>query len=128
LGKISSFGRRGTSPRAACEGGAIKPGMYLTLRFHVRTAEPVLIVPATALDIRRDGTRVATVLADHRIAFKTITIGRDFGTTVEITAGLSSDDLLVDNPSTELVEGTNVDCEDCEFPFDPLQLSIGAFP
>ncbi len=44
--------------------------------------------PVSTLDIGRDGTRVATLIADDRIAFKTITIGRDFGTTVEITAGL----------------------------------------
>jgi membrane fusion protein, multidrug efflux system len=88
--------------------------MYLTLRFHVGTAEPVLIVPASTLDIGRDGTRVATLLADHRIAFKTITIGRDFGTTVEITAGLTSDDLLVDNPSMDLVEGAKVAAEGME--------------
>jgi hypothetical protein len=87
--------------------------MYLTVRFHVRTAEPVLIVPAATLDIGRDGTQVATLLADHRIAFKTITIGRDFGTTV-ITAGLSSDDLLVDNPSMELVEGAKAEPEGSE--------------
>jgi len=71
------------------EGEALKPGMYLTIRFHVRTAEPVLIVPAGALDVGRNGTRVATLTPDHRIAFRTITIGRDFGTTVEITAGLT---------------------------------------
>jgi RND family efflux transporter MFP subunit len=96
------------------EGGALKPGMYLTLRFHVRAAEPVLIVPASTLDIRRDGTRVATLTPDHRIAFKTITIGRDFGTTVEIIAGLTSEDLLVDSPSTDLVEGTKVEPEGIE--------------
>jgi RND family efflux transporter MFP subunit len=96
------------------EGDALKPGMYLTIRFHVRTAEPVLIVPASALDIGRNGTRVASLTPDHRIAFRTITIGRDFGTTVEITAGLTRDDLLVDNPSTELVEGAKVEPEGIE--------------
>ena len=101
------------------EGGALKAGMYLTLRFHVRTAEPVLIVPATTLDIGRDGTRVATLLADHRIAFKKITIGRDFGTTVEITAGLTDNDLLVDHPSTELVEGDKVEPEAIEGNLQP---------
>ena len=55
-----------------------------------------------------------TLLADHRIAFKKITIGRDFGTTVEITAGLTGDDLLVDNPSMELVEGAKVEPDGIE--------------
>jgi hypothetical protein len=54
------------------------------------------------------------ILADHGIAFKTITIGRDFGTTVEITAGRTSDDLLVDNPSMVLVEGAKVAAEGME--------------
>jgi hypothetical protein len=85
--------------------------MYLTVRFHVRTAEPVLIVPDSTLEIGRDGTRVVTLTADNTIAFKTITLGRDFGTTIEITAGLTRDDLLVDNPSLELVEGDKVDPE-----------------
>jgi RND family efflux transporter MFP subunit len=106
------------------EGGALKAGMYLTLRFHVRTAEPVLIVPATTLDIGRDGTRVATLLADHRIAFKKITIGRDFGTTVEITAGLTNNDLLVDHPSTELVEGDKVEPEGIEGNLQPAPKRI----
>jgi hypothetical protein len=98
--------------------------MYLTLRFHVRTAEPVLIVPATTLQIGRDGTRVATLLADHRIAFKKITIGRDFGTTVEITAGLTNNDLLVDHPSTELVEGDKVEPEGIEGNLQPAPKRI----
>lgn len=106
------------------EGGALKAGMYLTLRFHVRTAEPVLIVPATTLQIGRDGTRVATLLPDHRIAFKKITIGRDFGTTVEITAGLTGNDLLVDNPSTELVEGDKVALEGNEGNLQPSHKRI----
>ena len=106
------------------EGGALKAGMYLTLRFHVRTAEPVLIVPATTLQIGRDGTRVATLLPDHRIAFKKITIGRDFGTTVEITAGLTGNDLLVDNPSTELVEGDKVAPEGNEGNLQPSHKRI----
>jgi RND family efflux transporter MFP subunit len=106
------------------EGGALKAGMYLTVRFHVRTAEPVLIVPATTLEIGRDGTRVATLLADHRIAFKKITIGRDFGTTVEITAGLTSNDLLVDNPSTELVDGAKVEPEAIEGSSQPSHKRI----
>jgi RND family efflux transporter MFP subunit len=107
------------------EGGALKAGMYLTLRFHVRTAEPVLIVPATTLQIGRDGTRVATLLADHRVAFKKITIGRDFGTTVEVTAGLINNDLLVDNPSTELVEGDKVEPERNEGNSQPAHKRIG---
>jgi membrane fusion protein, multidrug efflux system len=87
----------------------LRPGMYLTVHFHVKTAEPVFIVPATALDIRRDGPRVATVTPNYRIAFKKVTLGRDFGTTVEIVAGLGPHALLVANPSLDLVDGAVID-------------------
>jgi hypothetical protein len=56
-----------------------------------------------------------------------LTIGRDFGTTVEITAGLTSDDLLVDHPSLELVEGAKVEPEGIEGNSQPLhkRISLG---
>src|SRR3984893_5257936 len=71
-------------------------------------------VKANEANVQNLMARVATLMADHRIAFKTIIIGRDFGTTVEITAGLTSDDLLVDNPPLELVEGAKVEPEGME--------------
>ena len=91
------------------EGGKLLPGMYLTVRFTVTQAEPALLVPASVLDIRRDGPRVAAVGPDMKIAFKNVTLGRDQGTTVEIVGGLKGDEQLVVNPTTDLVPGEQVE-------------------
>ena len=91
------------------EGGKLLPGMYLTVRFTVTQAEPALLVPASVLDIRREGPRVAVVGPDGKVAFKNVTLGRDQGPTVEIVSGLKGDEQLVVNPTTDLLPGEQVE-------------------
>jgi hypothetical protein len=44
------------------------------------------------------GVQVA-VLDDHnKVVLKSIQLGRDFGDTVEVTAGLTPQDQVIDNP------------------------------
>jgi multidrug efflux system membrane fusion protein len=90
------------------EGGKLLPGMYLTIRFKVEQAEPALIVPADTVDIRREGPRVQLVDSKQQIEWRQVTLGRDFGKTIEIVAGLQGDENLVVNPSTNLVTGEKV--------------------
>jgi hypothetical protein len=90
------------------QNGKILPGKYLNVRFVVPQAEPSLIVPASTLVIRDEDVRVATVTPDHRVFYKKVKLGRDFGTTTEILAGLNDNDLLILNPPTDLAEGTAV--------------------
>jgi hypothetical protein len=78
------------------------------VRFVVRQAEPSLIVPASTLVIRDQDVRIATVTPDHRVIYKNVKLGRDFGTTTEILDGLNDNDLLVLNPPPDLAEGTEV--------------------
>ena len=91
------------------EDGKLLPGMYLTLRFQVQQAEPALMVPANTVDIRRDGPQVAVMTADGTLKHLPVKIGRDFGKTVEIVSGLTGNESLVVNPSTDLVEGMKVE-------------------
>ena len=90
------------------ENGKLVPGMYLSVRFKVQQAEPALVVPANTVDIRREGPRVAVVDAGNKLRFQQVTLGRDFGKTIEIVAGLSGDENLVVNPNTDMVEGEKV--------------------
>lgn len=89
--------------------GKLLPGMYLTVRFTVAQAEPATLVPANVLDIRREGPRVAVVGPDGKVAFKTVTLGRDLGTSVEVVSGLKGDESLVVNPTTDLQAGEPVE-------------------
>lgn len=90
-------------------GGKLLPGMYLTVRFSVTQAEPAMLVPASVLDIRREGPRVAAVGPEGKVTFKPVTLGRDLGATVEITSGLKGDESLVLNPTTDLQAGEQVE-------------------
>lgn len=62
-------------------------------------------LPASALVVSSNGTRVATLGAGNRAMMKTVTIGRDEGETVTISAGLSAGDRVIDNPPDSLDTG-----------------------
>ncbi len=89
------------------DNGALLPGMYLSVKFKAEQAVPALIVPADAVDIRKEGPRVATI-KDGKVIYRDITLGRDFGKTIEIVKGVTEADELVINPTPELVDGMQV--------------------
>ena len=91
------------------EEGKLVPGMYLSIRFRVQQNEPALMVPANTVDIRREGPRVAVVTPDNKVNYRSVTLGRDFGKTIEIASGLQGTETLVVNPLTDLFEGMHVD-------------------
>jgi hypothetical protein len=57
---------------------------------------------------RAEGTRVAVVDKDGKVGFHPITIGRDFGATIEILGGIEQSDQIIINPSDSLEEGQQV--------------------
>jgi RND family efflux transporter MFP subunit len=83
------------------------PGMYGQVRFNLRDANPPPTIPSSALLLSAQGMRVA-VVRDDKVAYQTIKLGRDFGTTVEVVEGLSGHDQVVLNPSERLTEGAAV--------------------
>lgn len=92
--------------------GALKPGGYAQVRFDVRGQGGTVQIPSSALIFRAHGTQIATVGADHHIHLRPITVGRDLGQTVEVTAGLSTGQKIVDNPPDSLADGELVRVED----------------
>jgi RND family efflux transporter MFP subunit len=85
--------------------GTLKPGGYAEVTINVPTQRSVVAVPASALIFDRDGLQVATVDRNNRIRMKPIKIERDLGTEVEVSAGLSHMDRVVDNPPDSIVNG-----------------------
>jgi hypothetical protein len=71
--------------------------------------QPALTVPASTLDIRNDGPRVAVVGADGKMNYRAVKLGRDFGKTVEVVSGLQGTESLVVNPTTDLVDGEKIE-------------------
>src|SRR5258706_13703566 len=65
-------------------------------------------LPATALMPANRGSQVAILGGDGKVALKAIQLGRDFGDTVEVIAGLSPQDQVIDSPPETLQSGDAV--------------------
>ena len=88
--------------------GKLLPGSYARVRFGVAVVANRFAVPVNALMFRAEGPRVAVLGADNKVHLKPVTIGRDYGTDVEILNGLNSTESIVLNPSDSLEEGQTV--------------------
>ena len=89
----------------------IKTGAYVLAHFKASNtkdqAAGPLTVPANAILFRSEGLQAAVVRED-KAKLVSITIGRDFGSTLEVTSGLSKGDRVILNPSDSLISGTPV--------------------
>jgi RND family efflux transporter MFP subunit len=88
--------------------GELMPGAYAQVHIKLQTGRPALVVPINTLLFRPDGTQVAVLQADQKVALTKVVIGRDFGTEVEIVSGLDPNAAVIVNPSDSLTAGTQV--------------------
>ncbi|WP_114226548.1 MULTISPECIES: efflux RND transporter periplasmic adaptor subunit [Sphingomonas] len=95
-------------------GRELKPGAYAQASFSLPGTASAVSLPASALITNNKGTQVATVGPNGHAVLKNVTLGRDLGSTVEVTAGLSASDRVIDSPPDSLQNG------------DPVQVQAGA--
>jgi RND family efflux transporter MFP subunit len=81
------------------------PGMFVYVAFMIAPSGTRWRVPATAVLIDTQGTRVGTVAADGRLHFQPVVLGRDFGDSIDIQAGLNGSEAIVKQPTVSLQEG-----------------------
>ena len=85
--------------------GRLLPGSYGELHFKPAINVAKLTVPVNAMLFRQEGPRLAVVGADNKIQLRPISIGRDYGTSLEILGGVSAEDRIVINPADSLADG-----------------------
>ena len=78
------------------------PGAYAEVHFDVKVTGQRLSLPINALLFRPDGTMAAVVGSNNRINLKKVTIGRDFGNSLEVLQGIDPTDRIVINPPDAL--------------------------
>ena len=88
--------------------GELMPGGYANVRLSLVRDTVPLHIPASALMFNQSGLRVATVGADDRVVFKTVTIGRDLGKDIELASGISPDDRIIVAPPDGIDDGDRV--------------------
>jgi RND family efflux transporter MFP subunit len=96
--------------------GRLLPGGFAQVHLQARTTAPRLSVPVNALLFRAEGLRAVVMDASHRVHLRALTIGRDYGTSLEVLSGLSADDWIVLNPPDSLDEGQTVGVESVAAP------------
>jgi RND family efflux transporter MFP subunit len=87
--------------------GEILPGAYVVVRLRVGRGTRGMNIPANTLLFRSEGLQVA-VVRNGRAELVTVTIGRDYGRSVEVTSGLLPTDAVILDPADSLVSGTAV--------------------
>jgi membrane fusion protein, multidrug efflux system len=88
--------------------GELMPGGFANVKLSLQRDTVPLNIPASALIFNQNGLRVATVGPDDKVLFKTVTISRDLGRTIELASGLSAEDRVITAPPDGLADGDPV--------------------
>jgi len=96
--------------------GKLYAGMYGQVKFLLPDDNAPIVVPADAFVFRAQGPQVVTVTNDSRIHWQKISVGRDFGTQLEVLNGLKENAEVVMNPTDDLREGIEVQVKSAEKP------------
>ncbi len=88
--------------------GRLLPGSFGEVHFAVGSNVDKVTVPVNAMLFRSEGTRLAVVGPGNKVELRAISIGKDYGTTLEVLAGVSTQDQIVINPSDSLEDGQQV--------------------
>jgi len=88
--------------------GKLFAGAYCQVHFQLPNNPNEMRVPATALVPADRGAQVALLDNDGKAVLKPVQLGRDFGDSVEVVAGLSPSDRVIDSPPETLQSGDQV--------------------
>src|SRR5579863_7647302 len=87
--------------------GLLLPGAYVSVHLKLPAIMRSVSIPSNTLLFRREGLRVG-VVQEGRASLVPVTIGRDYGASVEIVSGLRPSDAIILDPSDSLENGTPV--------------------
>jgi RND family efflux transporter MFP subunit len=89
--------------------GKLFPGAHAMVRVNLATGVNPVVVPVNTLLFRNEqGVQVGLIDSNGTVRLANVTMGRDYGTTVEIVHGLSEADNVIINPSDSLEPGLKV--------------------
>ncbi len=88
--------------------GHLLPGSFGEVHFRAGINAQKVTIPVNAMLFRQEGPRVAVVGSDGKVHLQPITIGNDYGTTLEILGGVDLEDRVIINPADSLEDGQQV--------------------
>src|ERR1700757_4487046 len=87
--------------------GELLSGAYAEVHLKLPGNIATFTIPVNTLLFRAEGLRVA-VVKDGKANLVPVTLGRDFGSEVEVLTGLNGDENLIVNPPDSIVSGQSV--------------------
>jgi RND family efflux transporter MFP subunit len=87
--------------------GRLLPGAYVQVHLKLPFQTHAVTIGSNTLLFRSEGLRVG-VVRNNTAQLVPITIGRDYGATVEVVSGLTPGDEVILNPSDSLISGATV--------------------
>ncbi len=88
--------------------GELLPGSYAQVHLKLPMKHPALIIPVSAMMFRSEGLRIVTLDSQNRAHLQPISVGRDWGTQIEVLTGLNPGQRIVDSPPDSILEGEKV--------------------
>lgn len=103
-------------------GRSIPPGLYAQVKFAPAKGQAgTILLPANALKITSKGPVTVILDPDMKVRFQPLTLGRDYGTTIEVTSGLTGNERVITNPNDRLKEGMKVRLRPGSIPQTPTK-------
>ena len=91
--------------------GELLSGAYANVHFQLPLNVVPLVLPSSTILFQADGPQVGIVNSQSQVELRKVTLGHDFGDTIEIMAGVRSADAVVANPPDSLTNGMRVAVE-----------------
>jgi RND family efflux transporter MFP subunit len=88
--------------------GDLRPGAYAEVHLKLPAATPSLIVPVDALIFRSEGLQIGLLRDGKKVELVPVSVGKDYGTQVEVVSGISPSDNVIINPPDSLTAGETV--------------------
>nr|MCU1382277.1 putative Co/Zn/Cd efflux system rane fusion protein [Acidobacteriota bacterium] len=88
--------------------GELMPGAYARVQFHLTTKTVPLVLPGSTILFQAKGPHVGVVNDQGHVELRQVTLGRDFGTSIEVVSGIAQTDAVIANPPDYLVDGIAV--------------------
>jgi RND family efflux transporter MFP subunit len=88
--------------------GQLLTGAYAEVHMKLPVAASSFILPVNTLLFRSEGLRLAVVGQGNKVELRQIQVGHDFGSDIEVVAGLSGNESVIINPPDSMVSGQAV--------------------
>jgi RND family efflux transporter MFP subunit len=88
--------------------GELLPGAYANVHFQLPLNVVPLVLPASTILFQADGPQVGIVNGQSQVGLRRVTLGHDFGETIEVLAGVRPADAVIANPPDSLTSGMRV--------------------